>query len=179
MCKQSKRELTTIQAEELHHTILNDLQIKALEAVKFKIISNRIPYAILKKDGEIGAVQFDEKHSSTLQKINERIDSRKQYISNAYCAGHPSPFVYDYDYDEADTRYKKAARAKEHVEAFMESPKFIAAIDPYKRLRWWQKLLNFLKITDYKTDESITIFGTEGEEFIPAHDPSNSKPKKK
>lgn len=150
-----KKELTTIQAEELHRTILNDPQIRALEAQLFKICSIATPQTVLKKNGDIGTVLLGSGNDPRLQLIKDSIDSRKQYISNAYCSCLSStvlPPVYDgrilslKDSDEhkkacaralelakpeISVEDKKAVWAQEHAEAFTKTPKFIAAIDPY------------------------------------------------
>jgi len=185
-----KTELTATQAEALHRTILNDPQLRVFEAELFRIYSLATPQTTIDKNGEVKTVWLDSDNDPTLQLIKDSIDARKQQLSTAYRGGHVFPFtVYDevgpppWASDQEKKDFVKAyemAKPRiddEMIKAF--GSKLIAGIDPYKRLRWWQKLLNFFRITKYNTNGSITIFGTAGEKFIPAYDPNGSKPKKK
>lgn len=188
-----KTELNSRQVEELHRIVLNDPHILALETRLFKIYSLVTPKTILNKNGKIETLWIDSYKDTPLQLIKDSIDSRKRQISRAYCGGNILPFTI---YDEVGPPpWASDEEKKDFVKAYeMAKPKIsdeqikalqsliIAGVDPYKRLAWWQKLLNFLRITNYKTDGSITIFGTAGEKFIPAYDPNNPndfKPKKK
>ena len=178
------KDLNSGQAEELHRIILNDPHIRALEARLFRLYSLVTPQTILNKNGDIETLWIDSDNDPALQLIKDSIDSRKRQLSSAYCGGHVLPFtIYDeigpppWASDEEKKDFVKAyemAKPKiddEQIKAYASlveigikehQPKFITCIDPYKRLAWWQKLLNFLGVTKYNTNVPVNFFNPVG-----------------
>jgi len=72
------------KSQLIHEAILNDRALQQLNCKKAEIYSLAVPAMILKKDGSIENVWFDETNHPLLSKINQMIEHRINQIKDFF-----------------------------------------------------------------------------------------------
>jgi len=72
------------KSQLIHEAILNDMALQQLNSKKVEIYSVAVPSMILKEDGSIENVWFDETNHPLLSKINQMIEHRINQIKDFF-----------------------------------------------------------------------------------------------